>query len=73
MFTNDKTVFKIRYSPRTASLLPVLKRALTATPDILINPALRQQLQPNGQPIICLRNSPNIAKTIISAKLITPR
>ena len=73
MLTNDKTVFKIRYSPRTASLLPVLKRALTATPDILINPALRQQLQPNGQPIICLRNSPNIAKTIISAKLTTPR
>ena len=73
MINNDKTVFKIRYSPRTASLLPVLKQALTATPDILINPAIRKQLQPNGQPTICLRNSPNIAKTIISAKLITPR
>jgi len=70
---NTKTVFKISYSPRTASLLPIIRQALTATPDILINPSLRKQLQPNGRPTICLRNSPNIGNTIISAKLVTPR
>ena len=69
---NTKTVFKIRFSPRTSTLLPILKGALTATPDILINPSLAKQLQPNGRPTICFRNSPNIAKTIISAKLAKP-
>ena len=69
---NTKTVFKIRFSPRTSTLLPILKNALTASPDILINPSLAKQLQPNGRPTICFRNSPNIAKTIISAKLAKP-
>ena len=73
MLTNTKTVFKLRYNPRTASLLPLIKQALTATPDILINPSITKQLQPNGRPTICLKNSPNIANSIISAKLVTPR
>jgi len=56
------TFFKLRYSPRTEQLTPVLKKALSATPLMLANPSLSKQLSHSGSPRIAIRNSPILVK-----------
>ena len=64
------TFFKIRYSQRTNQLLPVLKRALQASPAMLVNKSLARQLGPKGRPLIALSNSNKFADKLVSAKLL---
>ena len=63
------TFFKLRHSPRTEKLTPVLKKALSATPSMLANPSLSKQLGHSGSPRIAIRNSTNFSKKLITAKL----
>ena len=70
--TNTPTVFKTRYSPRTATLTQAFKKALTATTEMLANPSLAAQLQANGRPLLCFSNAKNIGSKVVSAKLNSP-
>ena len=67
--TSSLTFFKIRHSARTSELKPILKKALTASPQLLANRSLARQLSANGAPILAIRNSANFGKKIITAKL----
>ena len=63
------TFFKLRYSPRTAHLMPTIKKALTASTSMLANPSIARQLSHSEKPIIVLRNSSKFGNKLISAKL----
>ena len=67
--TSSLTFFKIRHSARTSELKPILKKALTASPELLANHSLARQLNANGAPILAIRNSANFGKKIVTAKL----
>jgi hypothetical protein len=67
--TSSLTFFKIRHTARTSELKPILKKALTASPQLLANRSLARQLNANGAPILAIRNSANFGKKIITAKL----
>jgi hypothetical protein len=62
------TFFKIRHSTRTNALKPIIKKALTASPAMLVNPSLAKQLN-NGTPKLAIRSSANFGKKLITAKL----
>ena len=63
------TFFKIRHSTRTKELKPILKKALIASPSMLVNPSLAKQLNDKGTPKLAIRNSTSFGKKLITAKL----
>ena len=66
---SHKTFFKIRHSPRTTQLMPTIKHALSASPQMMVNPSLAKQLNKHRRPTIALFNSPKFGHKLISAKL----